>query len=310
MSITIQPKHWNFKLSTGVEVDWGHPLARSLTAAFLFNEGGGVNVVNAAHTSENLKPGTAPPWVVARDGVALDFAQASSHYLTTPSKTALQLDAPLTVMAFVRPDSVTTFQWIVDKGTGNSNQEYLLGTDTGSKARYISRNAANLVVGGTVLVAGNYYQITATESLSAVRLYLDGIFESSDALFGSPSPNSTALNIGARDSGGITEHFDGVISEVYLWKRALSQPEIRWLKAERYAMFVNPQRFWVSAAAAAKGVGPFTELSVTALPGMIHAFLAKDPAGAAGDVFFENRHPIEQGMKPQTAAGLGGVLID
>ncbi len=31
-------------------------------------------------------------------------------------------------------------------------------------------------------------------------------------------------------------------------------------------------------------------------------------AGGGGDVFFENRHPIEQGMKPQTAAGIGGVL--
>ncbi len=58
-----------------------------------------------------------------------------------------------------------------------------------------------------------------------------------------------------------------------------------------------------------KGVGPFTELSVTALPGKIHAFVAKDPVGET-EVFFENRHPIEQGMKPQTAAGLGGVLID
>lgn len=33
-------------------------------------------------------------------------------------------------------------------------------------------------------------------------------------------------------------------------------------------------------------------------------------AGGADDVFFENRHAIEQGMKPHTAAGLGGVLIE
>lgn len=32
------------------------------------------------------------------------------------------------------------------------------------------------------------------------------------------------------------------------------------------------------------------------------------PAG--GEVFFEDRHPIEQGMKPQTAAGMGGVLVE
>lgn len=34
---------------------------------------------------------------------------------------------------------------------------------------------------------------------------------------------------------------------------------------------------------------------------------AEGPTG--GDVFFENRHPIEEGMKPQTAAGMGGILI-
>ncbi len=28
------------------------------------------------------------------------------------------------------------------------------------------------------------------------------------------------------------------------------------------------------------------------------------------DVFFENRHPIEHGMKPLTAAGMGGVLVE
>ncbi|HUS95670.1 MAG TPA: hypothetical protein VMX97_02905 [Hyphomicrobiaceae bacterium] len=34
------------------------------------------------------------------------------------------------------------------------------------------------------------------------------------------------------------------------------------------------------------------------------------PPGAGGDVFFENRHAIEQGMKAATAAGMGGVLIE
>lgn len=32
------------------------------------------------------------------------------------------------------------------------------------------------------------------------------------------------------------------------------------------------------------------------------------PVGA--DVFLENRHAIELGMKPITAAGMGGVLIE
>lgn len=35
-----------------------------------------------------------------------------------------------------------------------------------------------------------------------------------------------------------------------------------------------------------------------------------NPEGVAANVFFENRHPIEHGMKPNTAAGMGGVLIE
>lgn len=34
------------------------------------------------------------------------------------------------------------------------------------------------------------------------------------------------------------------------------------------------------------------------------------PAAASSDVFFENRHGIEHGLKPLTAAGMGGVLIE
>ncbi len=33
-------------------------------------------------------------------------------------------------------------------------------------------------------------------------------------------------------------------------------------------------------------------------------------AAVAANAFFENRHPIEHGMKPQTAAGMGGALIE
>jgi len=34
------------------------------------------------------------------------------------------------------------------------------------------------------------------------------------------------------------------------------------------------------------------------------------PAAPSSDVFFENRYSIEQGMKPQTAAGMSGVLVE
>jgi len=38
--------------------------------------------------------------------------------------------------------------------------------------------------------------------------------------------------------------------------------------------------------------------------------IAATGGGGGGEVFLENRHGIEQGIKPQTAAGIGGVLIE
>lgn len=50
---------------------------------------------------------------------------------------------------------------------------------------------------------------------------------------------------------------------------------------------------------------------------LVDGYLMEDGLGvlileqqAGGDVFFEDRHSIEQGMKPLTAAGMGGVLVE
>lgn len=42
---------------------------------------------------------------------------------------------------------------------------------------------------------------------------------------------------------------------------------------------------------------------------LVQSSIGVTPAVGA-DVFFENRHAIELGMKPITAAGMGGVLIE
>lgn len=49
-------------------------------------------------------------------------------------------------------------------------------------------------------------------------------------------------------------------------------------------------------AAAGKGVGPFTELSVMALPGMIHAFAAKAAAAGGGNFPFLSSKTLVGGM--------------
>jgi hypothetical protein len=60
--------------------------------------------------------------------------------------------------------------------------------------------------------------------------------------------------------------------------------------------------------ASGKAVFDWTTADATARRMCVIGFASE--AAPASEVFFENRHPIHWGMKPQTASGMGGVLIE
>jgi len=63
---------------------------------------------------------------------------------------------------------------------------------------------------------------------------------------------------------------------------------------------------WIIATATSDTSSPSGTQSVDHASTMV---ALEEVAAGGGDVFFENRHPITEGMKPLTAAGMGGVLI-
>jgi len=78
------------------------------------------------------------------------------------------------------------------------------------------------------------------------------------------------------------------VIELYDYKQEDSPLLIPTLETDARAIYQTP-RTW-------RNVWVYDEVETAAPP--------------STDVFFENRHPIEWGMKPQTAAGMSGVLVE
>jgi len=165
----------------------------------------------------------------------------------------------LTIMAWCKPASedLSTFHWVVSRCYGSVMRGFWLGIHTWSPNRFdfIVGNTDGTYTGATsttAAVPGNWYHIAGTFSYAAgrkVKLYVNGKQEGGTATLASgdltpigegqsiSDPGTTRsgmffLGIGKRsmykwDLGvDYAQHWEGLIGEVAIFKRALSAEEI------------------------------------------------------------------------------------
>ena len=119
-----------------------------------------------------------------------------------------------------RDDSSTPLHWWV----GCQN-----GGDSGEAAFFLIDTAGTLysAIGTTDLTDGAWHHVVATRDAGAdqIHIYVDGaVQDSTSATYGAGFGSSTAaLNIGHLLGG---HHFDGIVDEVALYNRTLSEAEI------------------------------------------------------------------------------------
>ena len=155
-------------------------------------------------------------------------------------------EGDFTLAAWINPTTVNNGVSIVSKGGNWDSGTYPgirwfmnTGEGTGGTAGLSVDNDATKVntSGATTLAAGTWYHVVAVRDGSDVRIYLDGAVDANneDALPDGYSLDTSAWNayIGAiddaRDSSG-PEHpnrfFNGLIDEVYVYDRVLSDADI------------------------------------------------------------------------------------
>jgi Concanavalin A-like lectin/glucanases superfamily/Cadherin-like len=195
-----------------------------LVAAWGFEEASGNTVRD---TSGNKLNGTisGAAWTAAgKYGNALSF-NGTSALVTVPDANALDLTTGMTLEAWVHPSAVSnTWRDVIYKGL--QDIYYLDATSTyGPPAVGGTWISGNPLVGTTTLPVNAWSHLAASYDGAALRLYVNGVQVASRAQTGSIATSNQALSIGGDEFYGA--YFAGLIDEVRIYNRALTQNEIQ-----------------------------------------------------------------------------------
>jgi len=153
------------------------------------------------------------------------------------------LTTPLTISFWVQlNDTSTTYAFFGNFNTTNSDlyMRYR-GSDSDDAFDFTADDGSSTVptVGSTSASTGVWYHMTGTITSDGVReLYIDGVSEATTNSSTTEYDSGRAFVIGER--GGNNSFHDGLIDDVRIYDRALSQPEI-----EALAGLTEPSGFLV-----------------------------------------------------------------
>jgi len=184
-----------------------------------------------------------PQIVEGEVGEALEF-DGSGDYVEVPDAESLQLWETYTLEAWVyQTNTVPTDARIIDKITaGTADGPHLDTHPTGTKLRSCAGNCIN---NNTDRDLETWYHVAMTFDNGDVKFYLNG---SSDGGGVVPSPlsgNSLSLKIGTDSNTQLC--FSGIIDEVRVYNRALSEDEVKQnMKAEGLAVASSTNKLAVT----------------------------------------------------------------
>jgi len=245
----IKPPVW-------MAIDRTHPLARSLAACWLLNEGAGRTVRDATGRRRDGVFSGNPVWSAGSLGSAVAF-DGADDWISMGDCQDLGTD-DISVLAIVKysvanqPDdwSGTRIGAVAGKGyVDGAGRGYGLFVDTDNRLDWQVRNQSSVftVLSNAALNDGCWHQAVGVcdrDDSSGVRLYIDGLRQNATAdatsLNGVDVNGSRDFAIGSRqdeNSGAWFWDFAGSVAMVCVWKRVLSEAEIRRLQQNPFEMF-------------------------------------------------------------------------
>ncbi len=196
-----------------------------LVAAYGFSEGSGTLV---ADLSGNANHGTisGATWTASgRFGSALSFNGLNS-WVTVNDANSLDLTTGMTLEAWVNPRTLSSWREVVFKErTGGLSYALYANTAGNRPAGYI-RLSSDVGLSGTLqLPVNSWTHLAVTYDGVTLRLFVNGTQVGSRAVAGSIPASTSPLRMGGNAVWG--EYFDGLIDEVRVYNRALTQAEIQ-----------------------------------------------------------------------------------
>ena len=169
--------------------------------------------------------------VAQGSGDGLDF-DGSDDYVTMGN--VLNLTSAISIETWIKTDGLGSRQTIVSKGypsTGEPYYQYHVEIRAGGEIYFpLSLNGTRQTTETSATInASQWYHIACVYDGSTIKVYIDGVEESSSNASGSISTYSTSFYLGAY-SGHVSSNvgsFNGVMDEVRIWNDARTVTEIR-----------------------------------------------------------------------------------
>ena len=202
-----------------------------LVAAYSFDEGNGLNANDGSGNNFTGIISGATWTSTGKFGNALSF-DGTSNWVTVADANALDLTAGMTLEAWVFPTAAATAaMWrnvIIKERVGGEVYNLYADTDSHVPGIYIVKGANLSTVsasGTSQILLNTWTHLAATYNNSSLSLYVNGNLVRSVPTSGNLTTSTGALRIGGNSVWG--EFFQGIIDEVRVYNRALSQAEIQ-----------------------------------------------------------------------------------
>lgn len=206
----------------------------NLVASYGFNENSGVTANDNSGNNNNGTLTNGPAWSSSgRFGAAILF-DGTNDMVAIPDASSLDLTTGMTLEAWVNPSNLTGYKTIICKDRTSSAFSYVLSANNNTSGAANQRPNSRLrvgssnrtVTGTSKLPLNTWTHVASTYDGAVYRLFINGNQVATLNSTGNITTSTDLLRIGGSAALG-SQYFAGLIDEVRIYNRALSQSEIQ-----------------------------------------------------------------------------------
>ncbi len=185
-------------------------------------------VLDELFTSNGTNSG-ATPSVTGKINTAYDFESSESDFITLGDEVTTN---QISVSAWLKLESNVVsgqgYFWFTKDDNAVRSWAFVISEVTEENRLALQWGTSITKSSNTNLTTGVFHHIVVTmdDSTNELKFYVNGVSIQNTTNSGSPAGGSSTLFIGKREFSGAEGYYDGVVDELGVWNRTLTQAEV------------------------------------------------------------------------------------